>query len=134
MYMICLSASLSSWSKQDDVLQDSLRGDSRKLMIPCVTLAMRMACLSESLSYHNKQDDALQDSLGGNSRTLMIACVTLADTYLEESLNTLKYANRARNIKNQPKVNRGNAEGHAGYQVSSDIHHTTTHPTRLNQR
>ena len=39
----------------------------------------------------------------------MIACVTLADTYLEESLNTLKYANRARNIKNQPKINRGAA-------------------------
>lgn len=49
---------------------------------------------------------ARQDSLGGNSRTLMIACVSPADTNFEESLNTLKYANRARNIKNKPVVNR----------------------------
>lgn len=48
----------------------------------------------------------LQDSLGGNSRTLMIACVSPADVNLEESLNTLRYANRARNIKNKPVVNR----------------------------
>ena len=38
----------------------------------------------------------LQDSLGGNSRTLMIACVSAADSSLEETLNTLKYAARAR--------------------------------------
>ena len=40
----------------------------------------------------------LQDSLGGNSQTLMIACVTPALNSLEETLNVLKYANRARNI------------------------------------
>jgi hypothetical protein len=48
----------------------------------------------------------LQDSLGGNSRTVMIACVSPADSNFEETLNTLKYANRARNIKNTPIVNR----------------------------
>lgn len=48
----------------------------------------------------------LQDSLGGNSRTSMIACVSPAEVNFEESLNTLKYASRARNIKNAPKVNR----------------------------
>ncbi|XVF36321.1 hypothetical protein REPUB_Repub19eG0048200 [Reevesia pubescens] len=48
----------------------------------------------------------LQDSLGGNSRTVMIACISPADINAEETLNTLKYANRARNIKNKPVVNR----------------------------
>ncbi|KVI06712.1 hypothetical protein Ccrd_014933 [Cynara cardunculus var. scolymus] len=48
----------------------------------------------------------LQDSLGGNSRTVMIACVSPADINAEETLNTLKYANRARNIQNKPVVNR----------------------------
>ncbi|KAK3019934.1 hypothetical protein RJ639_004917, partial [Escallonia herrerae] len=48
----------------------------------------------------------LQDSLGGNSRTVMIACVSPADINAEETLNTLKYANRARNIQNKPIVNR----------------------------
>eukprot|EP00898_Chlorokybus_atmophyticus_P004331 jgi/Chlat1/489/Chrsp103S01091 len=48
----------------------------------------------------------LQDSLGGNSRTCMLACVSTADVNFEETLNTLKYANRARNIKNKPVINR----------------------------
>ncbi|XP_060598856.1 chromosome-associated kinesin KIF4-like [Ruditapes philippinarum] len=47
----------------------------------------------------------LQDSLGGNSHTLMIACVSPADSNMEESLNTLRYADRARKIKNKPVVN-----------------------------
>ncbi|XP_027927136.1 kinesin-like protein KIN-4C [Vigna unguiculata] len=48
----------------------------------------------------------LQDSLGGNSKTVMIACVSPADTNAEETLNTLKYANRARNIQNKAIINR----------------------------
>lgn len=48
----------------------------------------------------------LQDSLGGNSRTVMIACISPADINAEETLNTLKYANRARNIRNKPIINR----------------------------
>ncbi|XP_041836673.1 kinesin-like protein KIF21B isoform X2 [Melanotaenia boesemani] len=47
----------------------------------------------------------LQDSLGGNSRTVMIACVSPSDRDFMETLNTLKYANRARNIKNKVVVN-----------------------------
>ncbi|XP_008318497.1 kinesin-like protein KIF21B isoform X3 [Cynoglossus semilaevis] len=47
----------------------------------------------------------LQDSLGGNSRTMMIACVSPSDRDFMETLNTLKYANRARNIKNKVVVN-----------------------------
>ncbi|XP_060079609.1 chromosome-associated kinesin KIF4A-like [Ylistrum balloti] len=48
----------------------------------------------------------LQDSLGGNSHTVMIACVSPADSNMEETLNTLRYADRARKIKNKPVVNR----------------------------
>ena len=47
----------------------------------------------------------LQDSLGGNSHTLMIACVSPADTNVEETVSTLRYADRARKIKNKPVVN-----------------------------
>ncbi|GBP38725.1 Kinesin-like protein KIF21B [Eumeta japonica] len=47
----------------------------------------------------------LQDSLGGNSQTVMIACVSPSDRDFMETLNTLKYANRARNIKNKLVVN-----------------------------
>ncbi|KAG8884235.1 hypothetical protein FRB97_004740 [Tulasnella sp. 331] len=46
----------------------------------------------------------LQDSLGGNAHTLMIACVSPAEWNAAETVNTLKYANRARNIKNRAEV------------------------------
>ena len=48
----------------------------------------------------------LSDSLGGNSNTVMIACVSPADSSFDETLNTLRYADRARQIKNKPVVNR----------------------------
>ncbi|KAF8623536.1 hypothetical protein AX15_006312 [Amanita polypyramis BW_CC] len=47
----------------------------------------------------------LQDSLGGNAHTLMIACVSPAEWNAAETINTLKYANRARNIKNRAVIN-----------------------------
>ena len=47
----------------------------------------------------------LQNALGGNSCTVMVACVSPADVNFDESLNTLRYANRARNIKNKMEVN-----------------------------
>lgn len=47
----------------------------------------------------------LQDSLGGNSQTLMLACASPADANMTETLNTLKYANRARNIRNRVVIN-----------------------------
>jgi hypothetical protein len=47
----------------------------------------------------------LQEALGGNSQTLFLACVSPADCNASESLSTLHYANRARNIKNTPQVN-----------------------------
>ncbi len=36
----------------------------------------------------------------------MIACVSPAESNLHESLNALRYANRARNIQNKPVLNR----------------------------
>ncbi|OCH92129.1 kinesin [Obba rivulosa] len=47
----------------------------------------------------------LQDSLGGNAHTLMIACVSPTEWNVGETINTLKYANRARNIKNRVVLN-----------------------------
>lgn len=47
----------------------------------------------------------MQDSLGGNTKTLKIACVSPADYNYEETLSTLRYASRAKNIKNKPRIN-----------------------------
>ncbi|XP_061546838.1 LOW QUALITY PROTEIN: kinesin-like protein KIF16B [Phycodurus eques] len=47
----------------------------------------------------------LKDSLGGNSKTTMIATISPANVNYVETLSTLRYANRARNIMNTPTVN-----------------------------
>lgn len=56
----------------------------------------------------------LKDSLGGNSRTCMIAAVSAASTQFQETLSTLKFAQRAKMIKNKASINEessGNIEG-----------------------
>jgi kinesin family protein 4/21/27 len=47
----------------------------------------------------------LQDSIGGNALTTMIACVSPIEYNISETLNTMKYASRARNIRNVAKAN-----------------------------
>jgi len=47
----------------------------------------------------------LQDSLGGNTKTVIIAAISPADYNFDETLTTLRYASRAKMIKNKPRVN-----------------------------
>ena len=57
------------------------------------------------ISYRDsKLTRLLQDSLGGNAITYMIACVTPAEFHLSETLNTVHYAKRARNIQSKPQI------------------------------
>lgn len=75
-----------------------------------LSLGNVISALSDGAGHISYRDSKLtrilKDSLGGNSHTLMIACVSPADTNYEESLNTLRYADRARKIKNKPIQNR----------------------------
>lgn len=48
----------------------------------------------------------LQDSLGGNSKTILITTVSPHIDSYSETINTLKFAKRTKEIKNIPKVNR----------------------------
>jgi hypothetical protein len=43
--------------------------------------------------------------LGGNTKTVMIANIGPADYNFDETLSSLRYASRAKNIKNKPKIN-----------------------------
>ena len=54
----------------------------------------------------------LKDSLGGNCRTVMIANIGPSGKNVEETLNTLKYANRAKNIKTKVERNVLNVSYH----------------------
>jgi len=47
----------------------------------------------------------LKGSLGGNHKTLMIACTSAAESNTDETMSTLKYADRVKSIKNHAKIN-----------------------------
>ena len=61
--------------------------------------------LSPLLHRESKLTRLLQDSLGGRTKTSIIATVSPASINLEETLSTLDYAHRAKNITNRPEVN-----------------------------
>ncbi|OQR95128.1 kinesin [Thraustotheca clavata] len=52
----------------------------------------------------SKLTKLLMDSLGGNSLTLMVACISPAPCFMEDTLSTLNYATRAKNIQNKPTI------------------------------
>ncbi|XP_038249894.1 kinesin-like protein KIF28P [Dermochelys coriacea] len=54
----------------------------------------------------------LQSALGGNSRTIMIAAISPADICYEETLSTLRYAERTKKIKNKAVINASPMEKH----------------------
>lgn len=55
----------------------------------------------------SKLTKLLMDSLGGSALALMIACCSPSATHVEETLSTLSYATRAKNIRNRPVVQMG---------------------------
>lgn len=84
--------------------------EATKINLSLSALGNVISSLIESKSKHIPYRDSkltrlLQDSLGGNTKTVMIANCGPADYNFEETLSTLRYANRAKNIKNKPKIN-----------------------------
>lgn len=61
---------------------------------------------STHIPYRNsKLTRLLQDSLGGNSKTVMCASISPADSNYVETISTLRYAGRAKNIQNRTHIN-----------------------------
>lgn len=56
----------------------------------------------------------LKFSLGGNCKTVMIVCVSPSSQHYDETLNTLKYADRAKEIKTKVIRNKHNLDRHVG--------------------
>lgn len=84
--------------------------EAGKINVSLSTLGNVIHALVEENSSHIPYRDSkltrlLQDSLGGNSKTLMIANIGPACYNWDETLTTLRYANRAKNIHNAPRVN-----------------------------
>ncbi|CAF3201396.1 unnamed protein product [Rotaria socialis] len=84
--------------------------EATKINLSLSTLGNVISALVDGKSTHipyrnSKLTRLLQDSLGGNSKTAMIANIGPADYNYDETLSTLRYANRAKNIKNHARVN-----------------------------
>ena len=84
--------------------------EATKINLSLSTLGNVISALVDGKSTHipyrnSKLTRLLQDSLGGNSKTVMIANVGPADYNYDESISTLRYATRAKSIKNRAVVN-----------------------------
>ena len=84
--------------------------EAAKINLSLSALGNVISALVDGKSNHIPYRDSkltrlLQDSLGGNTKTLMIACVSTADYNYDETLSTLRYAARAKNIQNKPRIN-----------------------------
>uniref|UniRef100_A0AC34FGW0 Kinesin motor domain-containing protein n=1 Tax=Panagrolaimus sp. ES5 TaxID=591445 RepID=A0AC34FGW0_9BILA len=84
--------------------------EATKINLSLSALGNVISALVDGKSSHIPYRDSkltrlLQDSLGGNSKTVMVANIGPASYNFEETLSTLRYANRAKNIKNKPRIN-----------------------------
>ncbi|GAV03422.1 hypothetical protein RvY_13848 [Ramazzottius varieornatus] len=83
--------------------------EATQINLSLSTLGKVINALVEKSSHVPYRDSKLtrllQDSLGGNSKTIMVANIGPASYNVEETLSTLRYANRAKNIKNTPHIN-----------------------------
>lgn len=84
--------------------------EGTKINLSLTALGNVISSLVDGKSQHipyrtSKLTRLLQDSLGGNTKTVMMAACSPADYNYEETLSTLRYASRAKAIKNKPTVN-----------------------------
>ncbi|XP_061466560.1 kinesin-like protein KIF18A [Rhineura floridana] len=72
----------------------------------------------QHIPYRNsKLTRLLKDSLGGNCRTIIIAAVSPSSLFYDDTYNTLKYANRAKDIKSSLKSNVVSIDSHISQYV-----------------
>merc|ERR1719454_886825 len=84
--------------------------EATKINLSLSALGNCISALVDGKSSHVPYRDSkltrmLEDSLGGNTKTCMIATCGPADYNYDETLSTLRYANRAKSIKNKPRIN-----------------------------
>jgi hypothetical protein len=85
-----INKSLTCLGQVISVLADKAMGKASKLVVP-----YRDSALTRML----------QNALGGNSKTIMICALSPASINYEETLSTLRYADRAKKIQNKATVN-----------------------------
>jgi len=72
--------------------------------LPCTLTVEGVIACGDRPHSESKLTRLLQDSLGGRTKTCIIATIAPVRSCLEETLSTLDYAYRAKNIRNRPEV------------------------------
>eukprot|EP00759_Apiculatamorpha_spiralis_P048013 PhF_6_TR43397/c1_g1_i1/m.66632/K10394/KIF3A; kinesin family member 3A len=99
---------LLSQNPSQQLLQESIEINASLLALGKVITALADGATGDAqhVPYRDsKLTRLLKHALGGNSVTVMIACINPCDAFLDETMSTLYYAGRARNITNDPRVN-----------------------------
>ena len=85
--------------------------EGKKINLSLTALGSVIDALSSNRKHIPYKDSKLtrllSDSLGGNTKTVMFANVSPASFNYDETVGTLRYASRAKLIKNAPKINEG---------------------------
>jgi len=74
----------------------------------------QLPCAHALLCRDSKLTRLLRDSLGGKTKTCIIATIAPSVVCAEETVSTLDYAYRAKNIRNRPEVRAGAGGLHTG--------------------
>ncbi|KAG8960479.1 kinesin-like protein Klp5 [Tulasnella sp. 419] len=86
----------------------------------CINALCESGGRTRHVPYRNsKLTRLLKFSLGGNCKTVMIVCVAPTSAHFEDTHNTLKYANRAKNIKTKVSRNFVNVDRHVAQYVEA---------------
>jgi kinesin family protein 3/17 len=87
-------------------LEESKQINKSLSMLGFVISALTKTGDRAHIPYRNsKLTRMLEDSLGGNCKTTMMAMISPAFEAMMETISTLKFANRAKNIRNEARVN-----------------------------
>ena len=87
-------------------LREALHINTSLAALGKVVMALDPSVQQSHVPYRDsKLTRLLQNSLGGNSCTSLIATIHPARPFADECLSTLQFANRCRNVRNQPRVN-----------------------------
>ncbi|KAF4794585.1 Kinesin-like protein KIF13B [Turdus rufiventris] len=99
-----INKSLTTLGLVISALADQAAGKNKNKFVPYRDSVLTWL-LKDSLGGNSKTAMVTMDSLGGNSKTAMVATVSPAADNYDETLSTLRYADRAKNIVNHAVVN-----------------------------
>jgi hypothetical protein len=102
---------LAGSERQDKTGAQGVRlKEAAKINLSLSALGNVISALTSRSSKHVPYRDSkltrlLQNSLGGNTKTVMVANIGPADYNMDETISTLRFASRAKQIQNKPTVN-----------------------------